>query len=204
MISSNLAPVWSRGTFDPIVINGETIFNTVRDLGVYIDSSINLADHVLMLTTRTCFFKFVNLDLSIRCSLSNFRTPCAMVMTSLDYCNGLLGEKHAKCIISSLSGESEKASCRLGLIFLQKIALRFASLLTHAFVDLLHPIWYLTPVSDIPGRTFAHIRSAAVGMLNIQALVTGFDNRILRIFLSHPLLHGTSSRSIFVILDLAI
>ena len=92
-ILSNLAGVWSRGTFDPIFINGETISNTVRDLGVYINSSINLADYVPRLTTRTCFFKFVNLDLSIRCSLSNFRTPCAMVMTSLDYCNGLLGGK---------------------------------------------------------------------------------------------------------------
>ena len=92
-ILSNLVGVWSRGIFDPIVINGETISNTARDLGVYIDSSINLADHVPRLTTRTCFFKFVNLDLSIRCSLSNFRTPCAMVMTSLDYCNGLLGGK---------------------------------------------------------------------------------------------------------------
>ena len=45
-ILSNLAGVWSRGTFDPIVINGETISNTIRDLGVYINSSINLADHV--------------------------------------------------------------------------------------------------------------------------------------------------------------
>ena len=71
--------IWFRAiwlgfsTFDPIVINGETISN--------------------IQTTRTCFFKFVNLDLSIRCSLSNFRTPCAMVRTSLDYCNGLLGGK---------------------------------------------------------------------------------------------------------------
>ena len=93
LILSNLAKVWSRGTFDPIVINGKTISHTFRDLGVYIDSSINLADHVPRLTTRTCFFKFINLDLSIRCSLSNFRTPCAMVRTSLDYCNGLLGGK---------------------------------------------------------------------------------------------------------------
>ena len=45
--------VWSRGTFDPIFINGETISNTVGDLGVYINSSINLADYVPRLTTRT-------------------------------------------------------------------------------------------------------------------------------------------------------
>ena len=55
-ILSNLAGVWSRGTFDPIFINGETISHTVRDLGVYINSSINLADYVPRLTTRTCFF----------------------------------------------------------------------------------------------------------------------------------------------------
>ena len=39
-----------------------------------------------------------------------------------------------------------------------------------ALLDLLHPIWYLTPVSDIPGRTFAHLRSAVVGMLNYPGL----------------------------------
>ena len=55
--------------------------------GVFIDSRINLADHVSKLTTRTCFIKFINLDLSIRWSL------CAMIRTSLDYCNGFLGEK---------------------------------------------------------------------------------------------------------------
>ena len=66
LILSNLAGVRSRGTFDPIVINGETISHTVRDLGVYIDSSINLADPVPRLTTKTCFVKFINLDLSIR------------------------------------------------------------------------------------------------------------------------------------------
>ena len=80
----------------PLIQSSSTakpISNTVRDLGVYINSSINLADYVPRLTTRTCFFKFVNLDLSIRCSLSNFRTLFAMVMTSLDYCNGLLGGK---------------------------------------------------------------------------------------------------------------
>ena len=55
-------------------INRGTISHTAHDLGIYIDSSINLADHVPRLTTRTLFFKFVNLDLSVRCSLSNFRT----------------------------------------------------------------------------------------------------------------------------------
>ena len=81
-----------------------------------------------------------------------------------------LVENHAKCLISSLSGESEKVPCRTALTFLRKLRLRFASLLTHAFVDLLHPIWYLTPVSDIPGRTYAHLRSAAVGMLKYPGL----------------------------------
>ena len=162
--------VWSRGTFDPIVINGETISHTVRDLGVYIDSSINLTDHVSRLTTGTGFFKFVNFDLSVRCSLSNFRTPCAMVMTSLDYCNGLLGGKPCKVSPQSVIWRVRNAPCRTGWTFLQKLRSRFASLLTHAFMDLFHPIWYLTPVSDIPGRTFAHLRSAVVGMLKYPGL----------------------------------
>ena len=81
-----------------------------------------------------------------------------------------LVENHAKCLISSLSGESEKVPCRTALTFLQKLRSRFASLLTHACVDLLHPIWYLTPVSNIPGRTYAHLRSAAVGMLKYPGI----------------------------------
>ena len=48
----------ARCTFDPIIINGDTILpsRTVRDLGAYIDSGINFDDHVARLT-RTCFFQ---------------------------------------------------------------------------------------------------------------------------------------------------
>ena len=47
----------ARCTFDPIIINGDTIppSLTVRDLGAYIDSGINFDEHVTRLT-RTCFF----------------------------------------------------------------------------------------------------------------------------------------------------
>ena len=47
----------ARCTFDPIIINGDTIppSLTVRDLGAYIDSGINFDEHVTRLK-RTCFF----------------------------------------------------------------------------------------------------------------------------------------------------
>ena len=72
--------------------------HVVRDLAVYIDSSINLADHVPRLTTRTLFFKFVNLDLSVRCSLSNFSHTWLLLLSIL--AAAFLVENYAKCLIS--------------------------------------------------------------------------------------------------------
>ena len=93
-----------------------------------------------------------------------------MIITSLDYCNCLLGGKLCEVYHQSVIWRVRNALCRTGWTFLQKLRSRLASLLTHAFMDLLHPIWYLTPVSDIPGRTFAHLRSAAVDMLKYPGL----------------------------------
>ena len=168
--------IWFRaiwlgfGTFDPIVINGETISHTVRDLGVYIDSSINLADHVHRLTTRTCSFKFVNLDLSIHCSLSNFLTPCAMVLTSLNYCNGLLGGKPWEVSHQSVIWRVRKGTVRHWLDISAKNAFKICELAHPCLRGSAPP--YLIPHAsdDIPGRTFAHLRSAAVGMLKYPGL----------------------------------
>ena len=81
-------------------------------------------------------------------------------------------ENYAKCVVSPLIGESETHRAALVGHFRKNCVQdwRLAILLTYAFMDLLHPIWYLTPVSDIPGRTFAHLRSAAVDMLKYPGL----------------------------------
>ena len=160
LILSNLAGVWSRGTFDPIVINGETISNMVRDLGVYIDSSINLADHVPRLTTRTCFFKFVNLDLSIRCSLSNFRTPCAMVMTSLDYCNGLLGGKPCEVSHQFVIWRVRKGTVPHWFDISAKIAFKICEL-AHPCLRGSAPPYLIPHASE--RHPWTHIRTSQIG-----------------------------------------
>ena len=81
-------------SFGPIVVNGEVVQPslTVRDLGVIIDPAISFADHVVRLA-RTCYFQIRQLR-SIRGSLaieSCHALVRAMVLSRLDYCNGLLG-----------------------------------------------------------------------------------------------------------------
>ena len=95
-----------RCTFDPVFINGDTILpsRTVRDLGAYIDSGLNFDEHVARLT-RTCYFQIRQLR-SIRRSLtveSSHALVRALVLTRLDYCNGLLGGA-PKCLLDPLSG----------------------------------------------------------------------------------------------------
>ena len=109
-----------RCTFDPIIINGDTILpsRTVRDLGAYIDSGINLDEHVARLT-RACFFQIRQLR-SIRRSLtveSSHALVRALVRTRLDYCNGLFGGA-PKCPLGPLSGVLG-AAARLILLLLR-------------------------------------------------------------------------------------
>ena len=107
----------ARCTFDLITIGGEIIqpSQTVRDLGTYIDSSIGFAEHVTRLA-RTCYFQIRQLR-SIRRSLtieSSHALVRALVLTRLDYCNGLL-DGAPKCLLRSLSGVL-RAAARLILL----------------------------------------------------------------------------------------
>ena len=88
---------------------------TVRDLGAYIDSGINVDEHVTRLT-RTCFFHIRQLR-SIRRSLtieSSHALVRALVLSRLDYCNVLLGGA-PKCLLGPLSGVL-RAAARLILL----------------------------------------------------------------------------------------
>ena len=92
----------ARCTFDPIIIGGVPIQPSfkVRDLGAYIDSGMSYTDHVTRLT-RTCFFHIRQLR-SIRRSLtvdSSHALVRALILTRLEYCNGLLGGA-PKCLLS--------------------------------------------------------------------------------------------------------
>ena len=104
-------------TFDPIIISGVPIqpSSTVRDLGAYIDAGMSYTDHVTRLT-RTCFFhirqlRFIRRSLSVDSSLTLVR---ALILTRLDYCNGLLGGA-PKCLLSPLS-RVLRAAARLILL----------------------------------------------------------------------------------------
>ena len=172
-------------TFDPITIGGETIqpSQTVRYLGAYIDSSISFTEHVTRLA-RTCYFHIRQLR-SIRRSLtteSSHALVRALVLTRLDYCNGLLGGA-PKCLLSPLS-DVLRAAARLILLLPRKSSvadrirtelhwLDIPSRVTFKLCVLayrcLHgsaPVYlarYFTPVSAIAGRS--HLRSAASGLL---------------------------------------
>ena len=107
----------ARCTFDPIIIGGVPIkpSSTVCDLGAYIDSGISYTDHVTRLT-RTCFFHVCQLR-SIRRSLtvdSSHTLVRALILTRLDYCNGLLIGA-PKCLLSPLS-RVLRAAARLILL----------------------------------------------------------------------------------------
>ena len=174
-----------RCTFDPIIINGDTILpsRTTRDLGAYIDSGINFDDHVARLT-RTCFFQIRQLR-SIRRSLtveSSHALVRALVLTRLDYCNGLLGWA-PKFLLGQLSGVL-RAAARLILLLPRSGSvtdrirtelhwLDIPSRVTFKLCVLAYrsihgsaPSYlarFFTPVSVIAGRS--QLRSAAAGAL---------------------------------------
>ena len=107
----------ARCTFDPITISGEIIqpSQTVHDHGAYIDLSFGFAEHVTRLA-RTCYFHMRQLR-SIRRSLTivfSHALVRALVLTRLDYCNGLFGGT-PKCLLSLLSGVL-RAAARLILL----------------------------------------------------------------------------------------
>ena len=150
--------------------------STVRDLGAYIDSGMSFTDHVTRLT-RTCFFHIRQLR-SIRRSLtvdSSHALVRALILTRLDYCNGLLGGA-PKCLLSPLS-RVLRAAARLILLLPRtssvenkirtvlhwldvpaRVTFKLC-LLAHRCLHGSAPpylIQYFTPVSSIAGRS--HLR----------------------------------------------
>ena len=203
-------------TFDPIIINGDTILPSrmVRDLGAYIDSGINFDDHVARLM-RTCFFQIRQLR-SIRRSLtvdSSHALVRALVLTRLDYCNMLLGGG-PKCLLGQLSGVLRAAArlilllprswsvtdrIRTGLHWLDipsRVTFKLC-VLAYRCIHGSAPSYlarFFTPVSAIVGRS--QLQSAGVLFVPRSHTLT-IGPRAFAI--SSPLL-GTAYRLIFVIL----
>ena len=105
----------ARCTFESIVINGSSILpsKTLRNLGVVLDPSLSLAYHVTKLTS-TLYFHVRQLR-TIRQTLTNDACHAlvrALVLSRLDYCNGLLA-KAPEYLLAQLSGVMRAAASRL-------------------------------------------------------------------------------------------
>ena len=147
-------------------------------------------DHVTRLT-RTCFFHIRQLR-SIRRSLTVYSSHAlvrALILTRLDYCNGLLGGA-PKCLLSPLTRvlraaarlilllprtSSVENEIRTGLHWLDvpaRITFKLC-LLAHRCLHGSAPpylIRYFTPVSSIVGRS--HLRSAVTGTVFVPRSLT--------------------------------
>ena len=94
------------------MINGSSILpsKTVRSLGVVLDPSLSLASHVTKLTS-TLYFHIRQLR-TIRRTLTNDACHAlvgALVLSRLDYCNGLLA-KAPDYLLAQLSGVMRAAA----------------------------------------------------------------------------------------------
>ena len=182
----------AKCTFESIVVNGFSILpsKTVRNLRDVLDSSLSLAAHVTKLTS-TLYFHIRQLQ-TIRRTLTNDACHAlvrALVLSRLDYCNGLLA-KAPDYRLAQLSGVM-RAAARLNLQLPRKShvfdairrqlhwldiseRVRFKlCVFAHRCIHGLAPSYlskYCIPVSSIVGRS--HLRSAASGDLFIPATNT--------------------------------
>ena len=95
-----------------ITVGGSTITpsRTVRDLGVYLDTTLGLTDHVTR-TVQSSFFQLRQLKYVRRC-LNKDNTKIllhAFVTSRLDYCNALLAGQPA-CLIDKLQSVQNAAA----------------------------------------------------------------------------------------------
>jgi hypothetical protein len=182
----------SSCAFQPLLIGGNTInpSKTVRDLGVILDPSLSLSSHVSKLVSMS-YYQIRQLR-SIRRTLtmdSCHALVRALILSRLDYCNGLLGGAPAY-LLDQLSGVL-RAAARLVL------QLPRMSHITDAMKNQLHwlditarirfklcllayrclhgsaPAYlaeYCISVRSVAGRS--HLRSAAAGLLVIPSTKT--------------------------------
>ena len=182
----------AKCSFGSIVVNGTSIHpsGTVRNLGVILDPSLSLAAHVTKLT-GTLYFHIRQLR-TIRRTLTGDACHAlvrALVLSRLDYCNGLLA-KAPDYLLAQLSGVM-RAAARLILQLPRKSQVSDAIRRQLHWLDISERVCfklcvlayrcihgtassylsrYCVPVSSIAGRS--HLRSAASVDLCIQATNT--------------------------------
>ena len=139
-LSDSHSEMFQRCSFDPLLIGGSIVHPaaSVRDLGVILDPALSFVSHVARLT-GVSFYHIRQLR-TIRYSLTTDSCHSlvrALIVSRLDYCNGLLGGAPA-FLLDRLSGVL-RAAARVVL------QLPGRSHITDAMKDQLH--WL-----DIPAR----------------------------------------------------
>jgi len=81
----------------------------VRDLGVLLDSSLSMREHIIKVTS-TCFFHLRQLSkLSRILDIDDRkRLVCALVLTRVDYCNSALATRTACYLLQEVLKHTKK------------------------------------------------------------------------------------------------
>ena len=157
---------------------------SVKDLGVLIDSSLTMSEHVNALT-KSCFFQLRQIRTIKRCLPRNARETLvrAFVSSRLDYCGTLLYNIGEGLLTKLRSVQNAAARLILDarkydhatpllkdlhwLPIRQRIDFRVSSLVYKCLHNMApsYLAQHCTPVADVPGRQ--HLRSASRFMITV-------------------------------------
>ena len=165
----------------------------VRDLGVILDSSLSMRQHIAKVAS-TCFFHLRKLrkigNLLYRDSRN--RLVCAFILTRIDYCNAVFAglpdstlaplqrvlHADARFVDDLLPRDHVTES-------LMSLPVPVRERITYKLCSLMHGIVYrhapeyltdmVVPVADLAGR--CHLRSAQDGLFDIPRSRTAFGSR---------------------------
>jgi len=166
----------------------------VRDLGVILDSSLSMRQHIAKVAS-TCFFHLRKLrkigNLLDRDSRN--RLVCAFILTRIDYCNAVFAGlpdstlaplqrvlHAAACFVDDLRPCDHVTKTLMSLDWLP-----VRERITYKLCSLMHGILYghapeystdmVVPVADLAGR--CHLRSAQDGFFDVPRSRTAFGSR---------------------------
>jgi len=162
----------------------------VRDLGVLIDSSLNMCQHVAEVTW-TCFFHLCRLR-KFSCNIDVDawkRLVCALILTRIDYCNSALAGLpdstlallqrvlHAAARFVLDLRPRDRVTLTAALQALHWLPLPVRQRITYKLCVLMHGVAFgyaptclqhaVVSVSTLPGR--AHLRSADTGTPGVSS-----------------------------------
>jgi len=162
----------------------------VRDLGVLLDSSLSMREHITKVTS-TCFFHLRRLRKRSRTRILDIddrkRLVCALVLTRVDYCNSSLAGLSDSALAPLQRVLHTAARFVLGLQSRDHVTAALQTLhwlavrqrITYKLCELMHgvafgyaPTYLLdatVPLSALPGR--AHLQSADSGCFDVIIII---------------------------------